>query len=299
MDDVIVVSGTASNGVADGIAKALDVPLISIDKRILADGESYVRVPGPINGKDVVLVQSTYPPQDKHLIELFLILDALKGLVPRRIVVVVPYLAYSRQNKRFMDGEPISAEAVIKLIRSSGADALITIEPHRLQSLNVFEGKTMAVDPVPLYAAALPGALKKPVVLSPDNGGLDRANRFAAIINAPSTFIDKERDKLSGEVRIRAGSDFDFNGRDVIIIDDVISTGNTVAQAARFVKMKGAGKIIVIAAHLIMVGSCIDKLKKSNVFDIIGSNSVPSKGTKVVDASRLLADAVLTILSSK
>lgn len=296
MGDTVVVGGTSSNGIAEGISSFLRLPLISVERRALSDGESYVRVPEKLAGKNVILVQSTYPPQDKHLIELFLILDAIRSLSPKKIVLVIPYLAYSRQNKRFKEGEPISAEVIIRMIRSAGVDSLITIEPHRPESLNVFGGKTLIVDPIPLYPKALAKRLKNPVVLSPDNGGVYRAERFAGMLNAPFTFIDKERDKTTGEVHIKTGSSYDFKGRDVIIIDDVISTGSTVAQAAQFVKARGAAKIFVVAAHLIMAGDCDKKLKKAKISQVIGLNTIPNKDAKIIDASVPLAEAVGALL---
>ncbi len=296
MDNIVVVRGTASNGIAEEISSILNVPMIGAEYHILADGESYVRIPEKVSGKIVILVQSTYPPQDKHLIELFLLMDAIKSYNPKKIILIVPYLAYLRQNKRFKEGEPISADIMLKMIKNAGADALVTIEPHRPESLVVFGGKSMIADPLPAYVAAVPKGLKKAVVLSPDNGGLQRAERFAKLLGTPFTSIDKERDKTTGKIYIKSESTFDFKNRDVIIIDDVISTGGTVAQAAKFVKSEGANKVLVIAAHLIMVGNCGKKIKNAGVSSITGLNTVPSKGTRVVDASRILTESIEGIL---
>ena len=296
MNNTVILSGTASNGAAEGISKFLRLPLITVESRLLADGESYVRIPEDLSGKNVVIVQSAYPPQDKHLIELFLLLDAAKSFNPNRIILVVPYLAYARQNKRFNEGEPISVEAILKIIRYMGADFIITVEPHRSESLKAFTGGTLIIDPIPAFARSVSKEFKNPVVLAPDNGAIKRAERLADMLKADHTHLNKERDKTSGEVTLKNESKYDFGGRDVIIIDDIISTGGTVVNAAKFAKNNNAGRIFAIAAHLIMTDGCYDRLKEAGISEIMGSNTVPSRNAKIVDLSQAIAEGVSAAL---
>ncbi len=299
MDNTVILSGTASNGIAEGLSKFLKLPLIKVENKILPDGESYVRIPKNLSGKNIVLVQSTYPPQDKHIIELFLLLDAVKSFSPETIILVIPYLAYARQNQRFNEGEPVSIEAILRIIGTMGVESLVTVEPHRAESFEAFEGKTLIIDPIPTLAHSLSKEAKKPVVLAPDHGAIQRAEELAVILKTDYTYLNKERNRKSGEVTLKKGNKYDFGGRNVIIVDDIISTGGTILNAAKFARKNNAGKISVMAAHLIMAGGCYGKLKKAGIRDIIGSNTIPNSHAKIVDLSKVIGEGVFSVLEAK
>ncbi len=298
MDDTVILSGTASNGIAEGVSHFLKLPLIKIESKLLPDGESYIRIPKDLSGKKIILVQSTYPPQDKHLIELFLLLDAAKSFNPKNLILVIPYLAYARQNQRFNEGEPISVEAILKLIRSMGVNSLITVEPHRLESLEAFEGNSLIIDPIAAFAKAIGKEFKNSVILAPDHGAIKRAEKLASLLKTDHTSLNKERDKKSGEVTLAEGNEYDFKGRDVVIIDDIVSTGGTVVKAAEFAKKNNAGKISVIAAHLIMADGCYQRLKDAGVSSIIGSNTVENTRARIIDLSEVIAEGVSSVLKT-
>lgn len=286
---IIVIGGAASNDIASGIAKELGVPVSNLEVKTLPDGESYIRVEGDVKGKIVLLVQSTGPPQDKHLIELLITIDAIHGLGAKKVVAIIPYLAYARQNKRFRNGEAISINAVLKLIRSAGADAIINVEPHRREISEAFKGRFLCVDPITSLLRNLPTDLKAPVLIAPDNGAVERVKKAAKLLDIPYFLIEKKRDLESGRITIRNVQDFDFKGNDAVIIDDIVSTGKTVLAAAIAAKDRGAGRVLVVAPHLIMSGNCYDTLRRYGITDIIGSNSIPNANAKIVDISQDIA----------
>ncbi len=297
--DTVVVGGPASNGIGEVVAETLDLDFFAIDYRQLPDGESYIKLPPQIAGKNVILVQSTQPPQDEKLIQLFLILDLMQRLKARKTILVVPYLAYSRQNKEFTPGEAVSIETILKILGGLKADGLVVAEPHRPESLKVFNGKTKIIYPSSLLAKSLPQDLVKPIVISPDNGGISRADELAKVLGASSSFLGKERNKQTGEVKITKDPETDVTGHDIIIVDDIISTGETIRLAAEELKKLGAKRIFVIATHLLMLNGAFDKLKAAGVEKIIGSNSVPNDKADIVDISPLVAKCCSEMLKEK
>ncbi len=296
MDNVVVVACTATNGIADGVAEILNVPLVKVESRTLPDGESYIRVPVDVSDKTAVIVQSLYPPQDKHIIELILTMDAVKGYRPGSIVLVMPYLAYSRQNKRFLPGEPISIEVILRMLRSEEADAIVTVDPHRQESIKSFNGNYAIVDPISLFAELFGKRSKDMVVLAPDKGALSKAMDIASVLKVQFTQLEKERDRKTGEVRLVGEQNFRFEGRDVLIIDDIVSTGNTVIQAAKFAKLNGAGDIAVAASHLLISEETYKRMVESGISRVVGTNTVPCKYSETIDVSPLIAEALKKIL---
>lgn len=297
--DTVVVGGPASNGIGEVVAEMLDLDFFAIDHRKLPDGESYIKLPPQIAGKNIIFVQSTQPPQDEKLIQLFLILDLLQRLKARKIILVVPYLAYSRQNKEFTPGEAISIETILKIISGLKADGLIVAEPHRPESLKTFKGDTKILYPSALLAKSLPQDLVKPIVISPDNGGINRANDLAKALGISSSSLGKERNKQTGEVKITKDPDAEITGHDIIIVDDIISTGETIRLAVEELKKLGAKRIFVIATHLLMLNDAFEKLKAAGVEKIIGSNSVPNDKAEIVDISPLVAKCCSDMLKYK
>ena len=295
---MLVISCSASNGIGEGIAKKLSVRNIMVEHKVFPDGETYVRIPvenAKVEGEDIVVVQSTYNPQDKHLIELFLTLDLLKDLNANRIIAVVPYLAYARQDKRFRSGEPISIKTILKLLEASGADSLITVDIHKEESLkvtNISSFNLTAVSEIAKYISKL--NIERPMVLAPDKGALWRAKMMAEILNTEYDYIEKKRDRITGEVTTSPKS-LDVKGKSAVIIDDVISTGGTVALAARMAKSSGALKVIAACTHPVLVGNALDRLKDSGVDLVIATNTIPSLVSKV-DVAGIISEKIKSIL---
>ncbi len=171
---MIIVGGPASNGIDDGIAKSLSLPLVKVQSKIFPDGESYVRIPETVKDNEVVVVQSTFPEQDKRLMELFFISETLRDMGATKVHAVVPYLAYSRQDRRFMEGEAISVKTVLRMISQAGADTLLTVEPHHEEEMKYFSGQVKTVSPYEEIAIEIRKHVSEPYVLAPDRSALGR-----------------------------------------------------------------------------------------------------------------------------
>jgi ribose-phosphate pyrophosphokinase len=278
---LIIIPGSASKDLGIKVANMLGVELISIEHKIFPDGESYIRFTKELKNNDVVIIQSCSPPQDKNLIELFLMLDNAKDLGAKSITAIVPYLAYSRQDKRFMQFEAISIKTIAKLIESIGIDEIITFDIHSLEILKNFNIKAMNFSAMPLlgkYFLSL--GLKEPLVIAPDKGAQSHAETVAKILNTEFTFLEKHRDRISGEV-ITFHKKMNVNNRDVIIVDDIISTGSTIANASRMAKNEGAKDIYVGCTHPLLIGDSRKKLKDSGVKKIVGTDCVINETSEV------------------
>ena len=291
---MIIIGGTATNGIDERVSRLLNLKLIKVEHKVFPDGESYIRIPEQINDKEVVLIQSLYPPQDKHLVDLFLIVETLADMKIEKINVVAPYLAYSRQNRRFKEGEAVSVKTVLNLIRKSGATSLAVVEPHHYEELEYFDGETRVIDPIPDIGKAISEKTRQPLVLAPDKGALNRAKRLAEILNTDYTFIEKERDLNTGEVRVKNLPELKVNGRDVVLIDDIISTGGTMVQAISMVKKQGAKNVYVSAVHGLFVGDAYPKLIQAGASEVIITNTIPQDPSKVsvVDVSDAIARTI-------
>lgn len=288
---MIVLGVTATNDVDRELAKILGVRHVSIEHKVFPDGESYIRIPIDVRDEDVIVVQSTYAPQDKHIIELLITIDALRDLGARRITVVVPYLAYARQDKRFREGEGISVRTVLKNIRASGADDLIVVEIHKEDSLKFFNGRTINVSSAYALAEYFKD-MENLLILAPDKGALRRAKIFAEIVGGECDYLEKYRDRITGEVSVRL-KNLDVKDRNVVIVDDIISTGKTMALAARQALKNGALSVYAACAHALLVGNALKLLKDSGIKEIIATNTVPvPSGVKVVSVAPYIADAI-------
>ena len=279
---MIIVGGTATNGIDENLSKIVKVPLIKVEHKIFPDGESYIRIPQLISGQEVYVVQSLYPPQDKHIIELLLILETLSDMKNNRITAIIPYLAYARQDRRFKEGEAVSIKTVLNSIRRAGADSIIVIEPHKMEELSYFNGEVKVADPIPEIAREIKKRVEKPFVLAPDRGALERAKRLANELQCEYSFIEKERDRDTGEVRIKNLPDIKVRDKDVILIDDIISTGGTMIQAAQAVYKLGARKVIAAAFHALFVENAYERMINSGIKEIITTNTIPQDPSKVV-----------------
>ncbi len=292
---MIIIGGPASNGLEDSIAKALNEKSAKVVDKLFPDGESYIKMPDEIDGEDVVLVQSTYSPQDKHIMELLLMADTARDLNANSITAVVPYMAYMRQDRRFTNGEAVSAQAMLRFMNAAGITSLVVVQPHKSTPFTAFHGNVSLVDPIPLQAKAVSKIISDPVVLAPDKGGINRAEELAGMLKCKFSHIDKVRDSVTWEVKVEAPLVGSFEGKDVVIVDDIISTGGTIAQAAREVLSRGAEKVIAVATHLVMANGARDRLKGAGVSEIFGINTVPYQDAKILDIGSQIAASLTKI----
>lgn len=288
---MIIIGGTATNGIDENLSKIVSAPLVKVEHKIFPDGESYIRIPQHITNQEILVVQSLYPPQDKHFVELLLILETLADMKNNKITAVVPYLAYSRQDRRFKEGEALSVKTVLGAIARAGADSLIVIEPHKEEELSYFGKEVKIADPMPEMAREVRKKVEKPFILAPDRGALERAKRLAEELNSEYSFIEKERDRDTGEIRIKNLPDLKVQGKDVVIVDDIISTGGTMIQASKVVYERGARRVIAAAVHSLFLENAYERMTSSGIKEIITTNTIPQDPSKVtiVDVSPAIA----------
>ncbi|HUB92531.1 MAG TPA: ribose-phosphate diphosphokinase, partial [Candidatus Saccharimonadales bacterium] len=216
---MIVLEGPAGNGIGLGVSKALNASYAKVEHKVFPDGESYIKIPQLPEDDKVAVIQSTYAPHEKHLIEMLFIIDTLKEMGIRHITAVAPYLAYVRQNKSFTAGEAVSINTVMRLLSESGAESFVTVEPHRYDVVSLFKGKVEIVDPTDAFAGMLSGRVKNPFVVATDGGDMVRAKKLAGLLDCDYDFIEKERDPKTGKVRAITSIKGDLARKDVVIFD--------------------------------------------------------------------------------
>ncbi|MDE1849976.1 MAG: ribose-phosphate pyrophosphokinase [Candidatus Micrarchaeota archaeon] len=295
---MLIVGGTASNSIDERLAAILGAKLAKLEKKDFPDGEFKIRIGTDVKGQDVVIVQSLYNPQETHLLELLFAIDDIKGLGAARVIAVVPYLAYARQNKRFLEGEGISIETVVKLLNAVGTDALVTVRPHKSEPLSGFKGRMAIVEPVRSMAKAIKTKCADPFILSPDKGGTEFAEAVAKSLGCGHASLEKERDYGTGELTIKSLIDGGFRGKDIVIVDDMISGGGTIAASARFSLDNGAKSVGAAAVHMLMLDGAYQRINESRVAWLIGMNTIPYRNAELVDVSEDIAEAIRGLLAS-
>jgi len=278
-----VVGGPGSVNLAKNISKLLGAPLVSTRTKRFPDGEFYFKFEEKISGEDLLVVQSLYPPQDQHIMELFLILHTARDLGAKSIRVFVPYLAYSRQDRRYLEGECLSSGMLTEILETLGTNALYTVDVHNRRVLERYRIPTYnltASRELAKYFAAK--GLKNPIVISPDDEeiAIERAKCAAETINADYDFLEKKRDRYTGEI-VTYEKRMNVEGRDAIIIDDIISTGKTAANAVRILKKQGARRVFVGASHALLLGDAVKILNEAHAEEIVGTDSVINDYAKV------------------
>jgi ribose-phosphate pyrophosphokinase len=289
-----VIAGPASSDLADRVAKRLSAHLVAAELRVFSDGESKMKM-GRMT-KNCIIVQSTYPPADTHLMQaLMMAVRCAEGA--RDVCAVIPYLAYARQDRAFLEGEVVSIALVAKLLQSAGVGHVITVDIHSQLAMSYF-ASVQNVSSIPLLAEyASKMKLRRPIAVSPDAGGADRAKEFAKHSKTDMLALKKSRDRTTGEVTVDEKLDIDVSGRDAILIDDMISSGGSIVKAAEVLHKKGAGKVYAMCAHALLIGDAAQRLKAAGVQDIIATNSVPGEYAKV-DLSPAIAEVVKSRYSS-
>ncbi len=294
MGDRFVLPGPASRELGESVAERLKLPILAYDYKVFPDSETRFRVEEKVSGSTVFVVQSTYPPSDQHLMQLFLISHHLSQ-EGAKVHAVIPYLAYARQDKQFLPGEAISLGVVSHLLRSAGVKRITTVDIHSAEGLALFSIPIYSVSAVPALADYVKKKLllKRTAVIAPDFGSSKRSEAFASVYGAKYLQFSKTRDKVTGDVKMEA-SKLEVRGMDVIVFDDIISTGGTVRAAAGLLRDGGASKIIAVCTHPLVVGDAELKLKQAGVSEVIGTNTVPGKVSRV-DVSETIASHLKTL----
>ncbi|MFH1650219.1 MAG: ribose-phosphate pyrophosphokinase [Candidatus Woesearchaeota archaeon] len=291
-----LISGTSNIPLAQEIAKELEMELTPCTIKRFADGEIYAHIDENVRGENIFIIQALGPPINDNIMELLILLDAAKRASAGKITCVIPYYGYGRQDRKVRAREPISAKLVANLLTTAGAQSILTVDLHANQIQGYFD---IPVDDI--WAASTLASyfqelkISDLVVVSPDAGGVARARYFGKKLDAPIALIDKRRETHNeSEVMHVVG---DIEGKNAIIIDDIIDTAGTITKACAAIKKRGAKAVYLVATHGLFNGNAYVNIENSNAEEVVVTNtltlpeSAPSK-IRVISIGPLVAMAI-------
>jgi len=295
-----LITGNANRPLAEEIAQDLRVPLADAEVSRFSDGEVFVQINENVRGADVFVIQPTCPPVNDSLMELLVLIDALKRASARRITAVLPYYGYARQDRKAQPRVPITAKLVADLLTAAGTHRLLALDLHAGQIQGFFDIPVDHLFAAPVIIDYLGKKdLVEPVVVAPDAGGVERARAIAKRIQAGLAIIDKRREGTNVSVFMHLIGE--VKGKDVVVIDDMIDTGGTLLQAVEALKREGARRILACGVHPVLSGPAIARLEGSALEEVIVTNSIPvgpekrNKKITVLTVAPLLAEAIRRI----
>ncbi|MGQ9570305.1 MAG: ribose-phosphate pyrophosphokinase [Thermodesulfovibrionales bacterium] len=301
-EGIKLFTGNAHRELAKDVAKYLSITVGDATVTKFSDGEIMVRINENVRGTDVFVIQPTCMPVNRNLMELLLMVDALKRASARRITAVIPYYGYARQDRKVQPRVPISAKLVADLITAAGTSRVLTVDLHAAQIQGFFNipVDNLYAAPVLLDYVRSNYTLEELVIISPDAGGVERARFFAKILQCSIAIIDKRREGVNvSEVMNVIG---DVKNKDTLILDDMIDTGGTTTQAAGALKEKGAKRVVAACTHAVLSGSAIDMVNNSVIEELIVTDTIPfdtkkeqCKKLTVLSIASLLGEAIKRI----
>lgn len=284
-----LISGTANNALAQGIADVLDIPLTSVDIERFRDQEIFVRINENVRGEDIFLIQPTSAPANDHLMELLILIDALVRASAKRITAVVPYFGYARQDRKTGGRTPISAKLVANLISKAGAHRVLTVDLHAGQIQGFFDIPTDNLFGQPVFITDIREQFSKRdreklLFVSPDTGGVVRTRAIAKEFDADIAIVDKRRPKAGeSEVMNIIG---DVAGRTCILYDDIIDSGGTLCNAAKALKDHGANSVSAYITHGVLSDPAVERITKSELTEVVITDTI-SQPKKVKDCEKI------------
>jgi len=296
-----LLTGNANRPLAEEIAQYLRVPLCDAEVSRFSDGEVYVQINENVRGADVFVIQPTCPPVNDTLMELLIMIDALKRASAHRITAVLPYYGYSRQDRKVQPRVPITAKLVADLLEAAGINRVLALDLHAGQIQGFFKVPVdhLFAGPVVMIDYLRKKELHDPVIVAPDAGGVERARAIAKRFNAGLAIIDKRREgpnqaaamHLIGEVK----------GRDAVVIDDMVDTAGTLIQAVSALAREGARRILACGVHAVLSGPALERIAASPLEEVVVTNSIPVSAAKraarvtVLSVAPLLGEAIRRI----
>lgn len=301
-DDFVIFSGNANRGLSESICQYLKIPLANALVSKFNDGETRVEIENNVRGRDVFFVQPTCSPANENLMELLIAVDALKRSSAKRITAVIPYYGYSRQERKSAPRTPITAKLVADLLESAGIHRMLTLELHTgaIQGFFNVPVDHLYVKPVFSEHLRLQIQPQNPVVVSPDAGGVERARALAKVLDCGLAIVDKRRDRPgSSQVMNIIG---DVEGKEAIMVDDIVDTAGSITQAAKVLRENGATKVIAMITHPVLSGPAVERIQASPLETLYVTDTIPlseeaSRCTKIkiLSVAELLGQAILRI----
>lgn len=304
MNDMVkILAGSSSQKLGEGIAKAFGNEMGKVMIQRFSDGEFAPSIEETVRGKDVIIVQSTFPPSD-NLMELLLLIDAAKRASAKRIIAVMPYFGFARQDRKDKPRVPIGAKLVANLLTAAGVNRIITMDLHAEQIQGFFE---VPVDH--LYASTLFVPMLEKlnidnlVIAAPDTGGTKRANAYAKLLGCDLAICYKQR-KVANQIESMTVIG-DVKGKNVVIVDDMIDTAGTLCKAAEMMLENGALSVRAICTHAVLSGQAYDRIENSQLTEVIVSDSIPLKDgvvtskIKVISTAQLFGDVLHNLIENK
>ena len=299
---LMLFTGNANPELAKKIARYLELRISESKVARYPEGEISVEIQEHVRGADVFLIQGTSPPTNENLMELLIMIDALKRASAARISAVLPYYGYGRQDRKNRPGVPITAKLVANLITAAGADRLLTLDLHAAQIQGFFDIPVDHLYAAPVLIKALKRIFplaerKRMTIVSPDVGGINIADHFARAFRCPLAIVDKRRmGDTKTVVRNVIG---DVAGRNILIVDDLISTGTSLANAARILQKRGAQDVYAVVTHPVLPGNAVNNINQSPINTLWVSDTIPlgedarkSKKIKTISVASLLGEAI-------
>lgn len=301
-DGIKLITGNANIDLAKKVSEYLKIPITETVVNAFSDGEIMIQIRENVRGSDAFVIQPTCNPVNQNLMELLLIIDALKRASARRITAVIPYYGYARQDRKVQPRVPISAKLVANLISVAGANRVLAIDLHAGQIQGFFDIPVDHLLAIPVILDYLKknNLLENIIVVSPDAGGTERARVFAKKIDAPLAIVDKRRDapNISKVMHVIG----DVRDKDALLIDDMIDTAGTITLAAKALKENGARRVFAAATHGVLSGPAIDRLNDSVLEKVIITDTIPSADKKqkcpkleILTVAYLLGEAIRRI----
>jgi ribose-phosphate pyrophosphokinase len=301
MPAVKIFTGNSNPELAREICTYLGSELGEVRVGRFSDGEIRVEIEESVRGADVYVIQSTCTPTNDNIMELLIMLDAFKRASPMSVSAVIPYYGYARQDRKAAPRAPITARLVTDLISAAGVDRLITMELHAGQIQGFFNGPVDHLYASPIFLEHIRSIeLTRPVIVSPDAGGVERARVYAKRLDAAIAIIDKRRESPNvAEVMHVIG---DVEGRDALLVDDMIDTAGTLCHAAKALKQFGARRVFAAATHPVLSGPAISRITESELEQVIVANTIPLSPAgracsklKVLSAADVFGEAIKRI----
>jgi ribose-phosphate pyrophosphokinase len=301
MQDMKLFSGNANPALAQAVAAYLDIELGKCDVGTFSDGEVSVEVKENVRGMDCFVMQSTSSPQNTHLMELLIMVDALRRSSAGRVTAVIPYYGYARQDRKVKPRMPISAKLVADMIGVAGTDRVLCIDLHAGQIQGFFNIPVDNVFATPILLQAIKDRFTNDLtIISPDAGGVERARAYAKRLDAELAIIDKRRERANVSQVMNVIGDVD--GRTCVIVDDIVDTAGTLTEAARALEKEGAKAVYAALTHPVLSGPAIKRIEESPLREVVVTDTIPLRPEArecgklhVVSTASLLGEAIRRI----